>query len=119
MPRARPTDPDLCAFSNIKRQVDRAPTFPEVLVQFQRFLVKHGLIDPTTGQRLVRYSWCSDGPFDVRDFVVKQCFISNVRAFNPGFPSPQHFFSPWSYSSANINSNRLQCPIGYRATSLM
>lgn len=61
-----------------QRQVDRAPTFPEVLVQFQRFLVKHGLIDPTTGQRLVRYSWCSDGPFDVRDFVVKQCFISNI-----------------------------------------
>jgi len=27
----------------------------------------------------MRFCWCTDGPFDVRDFVVKQCFISKVR----------------------------------------
>ena len=45
---------------------------------FARFLAQHGLIDPKNGRPLQRFCWCSDGPFDVRDFVVKQCFISNV-----------------------------------------
>jgi 3'-5' exoribonuclease 1 len=47
-------------------------------MDFQNFIVKHGLIDQKTGERLLRFCWCSDGPFDVRDFVVKQCFISKV-----------------------------------------
>ncbi|KAG9029248.1 hypothetical protein FS837_003602 [Tulasnella sp. UAMH 9824] len=25
-----------------------------------------------------RYAWCTDGPFDLRDFLVKQCFISRI-----------------------------------------
>lgn len=62
-----------------QEQVDAAPPFPEVLKSVRAFLVKNGLIDGTTGKRLVRFCWCSDGPFDVRDFVVKQCFISKVR----------------------------------------
>jgi len=45
---------------------------------FARFLAQHGLIDPKNGRPLQRFCWCSDGPFDVRDFVVKQCFISNI-----------------------------------------
>lgn len=60
-------------------QVDTAPLFPEALVKLEAFLVKNGLIDPKTGQRLVRFCWCSDGPFDIRDFVVKQCFISQIK----------------------------------------
>lgn len=48
---------------------------------FQAFMIKHGLLDADTGERLVRFCWCSDGPFDVRDFVVKQCFISKVREY--------------------------------------
>ncbi|KAI9566496.1 ribonuclease H-like domain-containing protein [Boletus coccyginus] len=59
-------------------QVEYAPTFPKVLKMFARFLAQHGLIDPKNGKPLQRFCWCSDGPFDVRDFVVKQCFISNV-----------------------------------------
>ncbi|KAG6376087.1 hypothetical protein JVT61DRAFT_2058 [Boletus reticuloceps] len=59
-------------------QVDYAPTFPKVLKMFERFLAQHGLIHPKTGRPLQRFCWCSDGPFDIRDFVVKQCFISNV-----------------------------------------
>ncbi|KAG6920001.1 hypothetical protein DXG01_013350 [Tephrocybe rancida] len=61
-----------------QEQVDAAPPFPAVLASFQKFMIKHGLIDGETGERLVRFCWCSDGPFDVRDFVVKQCFISKV-----------------------------------------
>jgi len=59
-------------------QIDRAPHFPKVLEMLSAFLVKHNLIDPHTGKRLVRFCWCSDGPFDIRDFVVKQCHISKV-----------------------------------------
>ena len=46
---------------------------------FTNFLAANGLIDPVTGARLERFVFCSDGPFDVRDFVVKQCYISKVR----------------------------------------
>jgi len=60
-------------------QVDTAPLFPEALVKLEAFLIKNGLIDAKTGQRLVRFCWCSDGPFDIRDFVVKQCFISQIK----------------------------------------
>lgn len=59
-------------------QVDTAPLFPEALLKLEAFLVKNGLLDATTGRRLVRFCWCSDGPFDIRDFVVKQCFMSQV-----------------------------------------
>ena len=62
-----------------KEQVDAAPPFPQVLESVRAFLVENGLIDNLTSKRLVRFCWCSDGPFDVRDFVVKQCFISKVR----------------------------------------
>jgi len=64
--------------THLKEQVDAAPPFPQVLKSVRAFLVKNGLIDNLTGKRLVRFCWCSDGPFDVRDFVVKQCFISKV-----------------------------------------
>jgi 3'-5' exoribonuclease 1 len=58
--------------------VNVAPVFPQVLESFAQFLSKHGLIDQLSGEPLVRFCWCSDGPWDVRDFVVKQCFISGV-----------------------------------------
>ncbi|KZS98952.1 hypothetical protein SISNIDRAFT_403605 [Sistotremastrum niveocremeum HHB9708] len=58
--------------------VDTAPTFVEMLPQFKTWMVKHGLICPDTEKRLQRFTWCTDGPFDIRDFVVKQCFISNI-----------------------------------------
>jgi len=51
-----------------------------VLTQLEAFLVKHGLIEKGTGRWLKKFCWCSDGPFDIRDFVVKQCFISRVRS---------------------------------------
>lgn len=59
-------------------QVNFAPTFPKVLKMFTKFLAQHGLVDPKNGRTLQRICWCSDGPFDIRDFVVKQCFISKI-----------------------------------------
>ncbi|KAG2116504.1 ribonuclease H-like domain-containing protein [Suillus discolor] len=59
-------------------QVNTAPTFQKVLNMFARFLANHGLIDPKSGRPIQRFCWCSDGPFDIRDFVVKQCFISKI-----------------------------------------
>jgi len=89
--------------------VDAAPLFPEVLQSFQKFLVKHGLIDELTGERLVRFCWCSDGPFDVRDFVVKQCFISKVSYRHEDFPAV--LFNLVSFS-------RLKCRPGYKVMLL-
>lgn len=59
-------------------QVNSAPTFQKVLRMFASFLASHGLIDPKSGRSIQRFCWCSDGPFDIRDFVVKQCFISKI-----------------------------------------
>lgn len=61
----------------MQEQVDVAPTFSEVLQDFRKFMEKHKLIDGN-GQRLMRFCFCSDGPYDIRDFVVKQCFISKA-----------------------------------------
>ncbi|PPQ89115.1 hypothetical protein CVT25_006487 [Psilocybe cyanescens] len=81
----RPTwRPTLSAFCTeltgiTQEQVDVAPCFSEVLVKLEAFLVKNGLIEEGTGKRLKRFCWCSDGPWDIRDFFVKQCFISQVQ----------------------------------------
>ncbi|TFK42902.1 ribonuclease H-like domain-containing protein [Crucibulum laeve] len=79
-PTWRPTLSSFCTeLTGItQEQVDEAPPFADVLDDMRNFMVKHGLIDPITGQRVKRFCWCSDGPFDIRDFVVKQCFISRV-----------------------------------------
>ncbi|TFK26422.1 hypothetical protein FA15DRAFT_588508 [Coprinopsis marcescibilis] len=78
-PTWRPTLSDFCVeLTGISQeQVDSAPTFPEVVEQFESFLTSNGLIDEN-GERLVRFCWCTDGPFDIRDFIVKQCFISMI-----------------------------------------
>lgn len=65
--------------------VDPAPTWPEVLQSFEAFMAEQGLIDGQTGTRLEKFMFCSDGPFDVRDFVVKQCYISQVSLPHPPF----------------------------------
>ncbi|PPQ68968.1 hypothetical protein CVT24_000357 [Panaeolus cyanescens] len=80
-PTWRPQLSDFCKeLTGISQeQVDAAPTFSEVLVHLEAFLVDNGLIEEGTGKRLKKFCWCSDGPFDIRDFVVKQCFISQVE----------------------------------------
>lgn len=58
--------------------MNAAPVFTDVLKLVHEFLVNNGLIDSETGEHLVKFCWCTDGPFDIRDFIVKQCFISKV-----------------------------------------
>lgn len=78
-----------------KRQdeVSQAPTWPEMLVSFNQFLSEHGLLNP---QSKTKFVFASDGPFDVRDFVVKQCYISKVRSCSlralPSLPPSSRFF---------------------------
>lgn len=62
-----------------QKDVDAAPPFPEVMDEFHNFLCRHGLVCAKTGQRLRKFAWATDGPFDIRDFVVKQCFISKMK----------------------------------------
>jgi hypothetical protein len=45
---------------------------------FEDFLVKHGLYDSETGKPLVKYAWCCDGPWDLRDFFVYASVIPSV-----------------------------------------
>ncbi|EJD06002.1 uncharacterized protein FOMMEDRAFT_78644 [Fomitiporia mediterranea MF3/22] len=76
--------PQLSAFCTTltgitQTQVDRAPKFPKVLESFREFLVRNELIDDATEAKRERFVWCTDGPFDIRDFVVKQCFISKIQ----------------------------------------
>ncbi|KZT11478.1 uncharacterized protein LAESUDRAFT_734322 [Laetiporus sulphureus 93-53] len=71
-----------------QEQVDSAPTFTELSELFKSFMERNALIEPITGRRLIRYCWCSDGPYDVRDFVVKQCFISKPNMTQSGFHLP-------------------------------
>ncbi|KAF9483805.1 hypothetical protein BDN70DRAFT_873427 [Pholiota conissans] len=80
-PTWRPTLSQFCTqLTGITQdQVDSAPRFSEALVKLEAFLVKNGLIDVHTKKRLKRFCWCSDGPWDIRDFFVKQCFISQVE----------------------------------------
>ncbi|OCH95629.1 hypothetical protein OBBRIDRAFT_822823 [Obba rivulosa] len=59
-------------------QVDAAPTFTEMLDTFVQWLVRNDLIDGQTGERTTHFCWCCDGGFDIRDFLVKQCFISKI-----------------------------------------
>ncbi|KAK1220741.1 hypothetical protein PQX77_016489 [Marasmius sp. AFHP31] len=61
-----------------QQEINDAPDFPRALQTLEQFLADHGLIDPSTGERKVNFCWCTDGPFDIRDFMVKQAFISQV-----------------------------------------
>lgn len=62
-----------------QEDVNGAPPFSTMLHSaFRDFMVRNGLIDAYSGEPLVRFCWCSDGPWDLRDFVVKQCFISKM-----------------------------------------
>lgn len=102
------------AINDTQKQVDSAPLFPAVMEAFQNFMVKHGLLDGESGERLVRFCWCSDGPFDVRDFVVKQCFISKVSEYI-GFR-----ILVASISSHDVDlCSRYRCQAGFKAMFLI
>ncbi|KAJ7632413.1 ribonuclease H-like domain-containing protein [Roridomyces roridus] len=78
-PTWRPTLSQFCTeLTHITQdQVDNAPEFPAVLRSVRQFLVNHGIIEKN-GKRRIRFIWASDGPFDIRDFIIKQCYISKI-----------------------------------------
>ncbi|RIB11827.1 ribonuclease H-like domain-containing protein [Gigaspora rosea] len=62
--------------------IDISPSFPEVLCRFQDFLYSHKLfIDNSC-------AFLTDGPWDIRDFITKQCNVSKI-------PRPKYFSLPW------------------------
>ncbi|CAO3589370.1 unnamed protein product [Absidia cylindrospora] len=63
--------------------VDASPDFVQVLDDFQKFMAKHGLFQEKTA------AFVTDGPFDIRDFISKQCYHSQLKK------RPDYFCQPW------------------------
>ncbi|CEL52473.1 3'-5' exonuclease eri1 OS=Schizosaccharomyces pombe (strain 972 / ATCC 24843) GN=eri1 PE=1 SV=1 [Rhizoctonia solani AG-1 IB] len=76
----RPKLSDFCtSLTGITQaSIDCAPQFKTLLRRFQAFLAKHDLVDARTGKPIKRFAFCTDGPFDVRDFCVKTAYINKL-----------------------------------------
>ncbi|KAI9470864.1 MAG: hypothetical protein EXX96DRAFT_597608 [Benjaminiella poitrasii] len=72
-----------CRKSITQSIVDQSPTFIEVLNSFQEFMAKYNLFQSASA------SFVTDGPFDIRDFITKQCMHSDIH------PRPAYFDVPW------------------------
>ncbi|KAI7870115.1 hypothetical protein BDF14DRAFT_1721402, partial [Spinellus fusiger] len=66
-----------------KATVNRSPPFVQVLDEFQEFLVKYSLFNENSAV------FVTDGPFDIRDFITKQCAHSRLKK------RPSYFSVPW------------------------
>ncbi|KAG2201753.1 hypothetical protein INT47_002013 [Mucor saturninus] len=84
-PTINPTLSDFCTnLTGITQStVDQSPTFVEVLNDFQEFLSKYDLFQTSTA------AFVTDGPFDIRDFITKQCKHSKIKR------RPAYFDIPW------------------------
>ncbi|ORY99409.1 ribonuclease H-like domain-containing protein [Syncephalastrum racemosum] len=63
--------------------VDKSPVFVDVLNAFQQFMLKHDLYQTKSA------CFVTDGPYDIRDFITKQCDISHLAY------RPEYFCRPW------------------------
>ncbi|RGB42842.1 ribonuclease H-like domain-containing protein [Rhizophagus diaphanus] len=83
-PSVKPILSDFCKeLTGISQTtIDVSPSFPEVLIKFQEFLHKYQLFYENT------CAFITDGPWDIRDFVRKQCTISQIDR-------PSYFSIPW------------------------
>ncbi|GAA5848311.1 hypothetical protein JCM8547_004475 [Rhodosporidiobolus lusitaniae] len=75
-PMWKPALSNFCTELTGIRQSDiaSAPTFPVLCRLFQRdFMAKHHLFTPQN-----RTIWVTDGPWDLRDFVSKTCYLSRT-----------------------------------------
>jgi 3'-5' exoribonuclease 1 len=54
----------------MQADVDGAPTWLQVMVDFERFLVKHELYDPKSKAIDTKLVWCCDGPWDLKEFFA-------------------------------------------------
>lgn len=55
--------------------VESAPTFPDVILKLRKWMKGEGLIDEDD-QIVEECCWCTDGPWDLRDFIPKQLHIT-------------------------------------------
>ncbi|ORY04900.1 hypothetical protein K493DRAFT_205157, partial [Basidiobolus meristosporus CBS 931.73] len=62
--------------------IDRSSTFDEVILEFEIWMNQHSLF------KKKRAAFITDGPFDIRDFIEKQCDHSHI--IRPGY-----FKKPW------------------------
>ncbi|KAI7874860.1 hypothetical protein K492DRAFT_168753 [Lichtheimia hyalospora FSU 10163] len=67
--------------------VNDSPDFIQVLNDFQEFMGKYSVFQDKTAA-FVTACDVTDGPFDIRDFVTKQCKHSNIKL-------PAYFEKPW------------------------
>ncbi|TKY90896.1 hypothetical protein EX895_000894 [Sporisorium graminicola] len=76
-------------------QVEAAPTWSSVVENFFQFLLSHDLVEDTSKGKSHLHNfrlrrgvvWVNHGPADLRDFVIKQCWISgHPRDKNDGAP---------------------------------
>ncbi|RIA87371.1 ribonuclease H-like domain-containing protein [Glomus cerebriforme] len=83
-PSIRPILSDFCKeLTGISQKtIDESPSFPEMIINFQEFLHKHQLFYENT------CAFITDGPWDIRDFIEKQCKISQIGR-------PSYFSIPW------------------------
>ncbi|OZJ03531.1 hypothetical protein BZG36_03417 [Bifiguratus adelaidae] len=101
-PVKRPVLSDFCIeLTGIQQDiVDAAPDFITVLNVFQNFMAKYSLFQENAA------AFMTDGPFDIRDFITKQCIISNIDR-------PEYFSEPWvdirrtfrEYYKLDVNTN--------------
>lgn len=84
-PTINPTLSEFCInLTGIQQStVDQSPTFIQVLNEFQEFLARYSLFQSASA------SFVTDGPFDIRDFITKQCKHSKIKK------RPAYFDIPW------------------------
>ncbi|WRT69622.1 uncharacterized protein IL334_006611 [Kwoniella shivajii] len=87
-PTWKPILTDFCKnLTGISQEtVDKAPTFPQMLKKFEKWMDKWELRDE---KGLKDALWVTDGPWDLRDFVSKQLHIT------PPSPFPTYFHGPY------------------------
>ncbi|CAG8496680.1 6151_t:CDS:2 [Ambispora leptoticha] len=83
-PSVNPTLTEFCKkLTGIPQStIDASPSFPEMLNDFQQFLHRYQLFYGSS------CAFITDGPWDIRDFIRKQCNISQI-------PRPSYFTLPW------------------------
>ncbi|KAK9767310.1 hypothetical protein K7432_003005 [Basidiobolus ranarum] len=83
-PSKNPTLSEFCTkLTGITQEtIDKSASFGEVLLEFEVWLNQHSLFKENSSV------FITDGPFDIRDFIEKQCDHSHIIR-------PKYFTRPW------------------------
>ncbi|KAI8970534.1 ribonuclease H-like domain-containing protein [Pilobolus umbonatus] len=111
-PTIRPQLSDFCVkLTGIQQSVvDDSPDFIEVLDMFQQFMHKYDLFRSSSA------IFVTDGPFDIRDFITKQCAHSKLKHIPPYFELPwiniRKSFKDFFHQKENKNINGMLSYLG-------